>query len=169
MEILTDVLKNNLIIVFCGMAVGSQSRERGAYYAGDGNKFWNTLYQLGLTDYVFNPKNYTKISDFGIGLTDLVKSQSGGDSHISHQEDDNKVLRKKILKYKPTVLAFNGKKAARLFFKEKQLEYGEQVSELIGSTRVFILPSTSGLASRYWNFSYWQQIGDEVIKLRSAR
>lgn len=161
-DVLHDVLETGLDVVFCGTAVGTKSKENGAFFAGAGNKFWGTLFRAGLTDHVFVPEEYSRLLKFGVGLTDLIKSQSGPDSKISHTNDDNEILRNKILKYKPHILAFNGKKAAKLFFGSKKISYGEQ-NEKIGTTRIFVLPSTSGLASNYWNESYWIELGEEVI------
>src|SRR3546814_13773735 len=47
--VLPDVLAPGLRLVFCGSAAGRKSAELGAYYAGPGNKFWPTLYEIGLT------------------------------------------------------------------------------------------------------------------------
>ena len=43
--ILPDVLGPNLKVVFCGTAAGAVSAKRRAYYAGPGNKFWQTIHK----------------------------------------------------------------------------------------------------------------------------
>jgi G:T/U-mismatch repair DNA glycosylase len=42
-EVLPDLLRPGLRIVFCGTAAGTASARAGAYYAGPGNAFWPTL------------------------------------------------------------------------------------------------------------------------------
>src|SRR3546814_6083057 len=54
--VLPDVLAPGLRLVFCGSAAGRKSAELGAYYAGPGNKFWPTLYEIGLTPRHFRPQ-----------------------------------------------------------------------------------------------------------------
>ena len=50
--ILPDVLTYNLKIVFCGTAASKKSKQVNAYYAGHGNKFWNTIYNADNIYYV---------------------------------------------------------------------------------------------------------------------
>jgi TDG/mug DNA glycosylase family protein len=83
MSVLPDVLAPNLAIVFCGTAVGTASALRRAYYAGPGNAFWRTLFEVGLTPRVLEPDEHAFILEFGLGLTDLAKNISGADHVLS--------------------------------------------------------------------------------------
>ncbi len=83
---LPDLLCENLSLVICGTAAGATSAQLQQYYAKPGNKFWATLYQIGLTPVRLNPAEYLRLLDYGIGLTDLVKGKAGMD-HILEQED----------------------------------------------------------------------------------
>lgn len=47
---LPDLLKENLSLVICGTAIAAQSADAGSYYAGTGKKFWQVLFDVGLTD-----------------------------------------------------------------------------------------------------------------------
>ena len=47
---LPDYLSPGLKVVFVGTAAGERSAARGHYYAGRGNKFWELLWEAGLTD-----------------------------------------------------------------------------------------------------------------------
>ena len=163
--ILSDVIKMKLDIVFCGMAAGTQSFERQAYFAGDGNKFWRTLNDIGLMDRVLEPHKFVEVLKSGIGLTDLIKSQHGQDRAVKASDNDRVVLQSKIEKYQPEILAFNGKKAAQLYFNKKVINYGEQ-PEKIGKTRIFVLPSTSGLAARFWDIAYWKDVANQVKSIK---
>ena len=160
--VLPDVLAPGLKVVFCGMAAGLKSAEEGAYYAGPGNSFWKTLYKVGLTDRELAPQEYTKVIQCGIGLTDLVKRQAGVDKHVKVTSEDVDGLGERIEEYAPEALAFNGKKAAKKFFGRRYIEYGRQ-PETIGSTIMFVLPSTSAAARRYWDIRYWQELERTVF------
>src|SRR3546814_14513308 len=84
--VLPDVLAPGLRLVFCGSAAGRKSAELGAYYAGPGNKFWPTLYEIGLTPRHFRPQEFRELRTPGIGLTDLAKSASGADADLPKGE-----------------------------------------------------------------------------------
>jgi TDG/mug DNA glycosylase family protein len=162
MHILPDVLDYGLKVVFCGLAAGRASARAGAYYAGPGNRFWETLYRIGLTPRQLDPREYDRLPAYGIGLTDLVKAQYGADSAIIYEDDARESLRARILEYAPRVLAFNGKRAAQEFF-GYPVRYGQH-PDSIGETVVFVLPSTSGAARGHWDETYWAAL---ALHLRS--
>ena len=156
--ILPDILAPGLRLVFCGTAAGKVSAEKGAYYAGPGNRFWPTLHEIGLTPRRLEPAEFPQALEFGIGLTDVAKAVSGADSDLPRHGFDAEALRLKITHAAPEALAFNGKRAAQEFF-GGSVSYGRQ-SERVGSTVVFVLPSTSGAARRYWDISYWRKLAE---------
>ncbi len=47
--VLPDYLTEGLAGVFIGTSVATASASRGCYYAGPGNKFWELLWDAGLT------------------------------------------------------------------------------------------------------------------------
>lgn len=151
--ILPDVLESGLDIVFCGTAVGGRSAKTYCYYAGPGNQFWPTLRRIGLVPEDFKPQDFRTLPRYGLGLTDLVKSQVGNDVALRYRGFDVTTLRSKIVTFSPKILAFNGKKAAEIFFGQ-QVDYGLR-DEIFHQTRLFVLPSTSGAARGYWNEQYW--------------
>ena len=159
--VLPDLLRAGLKVVFCGTAVGDRSAQRGAYYAGPGNRFWDILADTGLTLHRFTPEQYPSLLKFRIGLTDLVKGRSGQDVHLSAGDFDVSGFRAKIEKHAPKAVAFNGKKAAQLFFASPSVEYGIQ-KDKIGTTALFVLPSTSGAARGFWDPKYWFQLAKFV-------
>ena len=115
--ILPDLLDYNLDIVFCGTAASKKSKELSAYYAGPGNKFWKVLHEIGLTPNQINPKNFKNLLKYSIGLTDICKTDYGNDSELDTSKYDIKGFNLKILEYKPRMVCFNGKNAAKAFFK----------------------------------------------------
>lgn len=155
--ILPDVLDYGLKVVFCGTAAGTASAKAGAYYAGSGNRFWQSVYYIGLTPYPFKPENFQDVIRFGIGLTDLAKHTFGQDIDLSPSDFDDASLRDKIRKYTPKVLAFTSKNAAKAFFHYPSVQYGLH-SSMIDSTQVFVLPSPSGAARGFWDISHWYDL-----------
>lgn len=164
-QLLKDLLDKDLRVVFCGTAAGQVSADRTEHYAGRGNKFWAILFNIGLTSRLLTPNGYKDLLEFGIGLTDLVKDQSGNDPSIDFKRFNRNSLRQKIEHFSPTILAFNGKKAAKVFLCKRQVEFGLQVTQ-IGTTRLFVVPSTSGNANRYWNSAFWYKIAELVLLKR---
>jgi double-stranded uracil-DNA glycosylase len=162
MTVLPDVLAHDLDIVFCGTAVGTVSAERRAYYAGPGNAFWSTLFEVGLTPIALDPPDYVQLTQWNLGLTDLAKYVFGGDNILAKKHFDIERLRALIIEYRPRTIAFTGKRAAAEFVGQP-VGYG-LLEQAIGSTRLFVLPSPSGAARRYWNVEYWR----ELSRLRSA-
>jgi len=157
MDVLPDVLKPYLKIVFCGMAAGNRSAKLKAYYSGFANKFWKALFDSGLTRYQLSTRDYEQLPDYGIGLTDLIKDKAGNDSELSATFEDIQKLYEKIQYYQPTVLAFVGKKAAKIVLGQTLVDYGMQ-RETIGQTKIFVLPSTATTADRFFDMSYWEEL-----------
>lgn len=160
--ILPDVLRPGLRVVFCGSAAGTVSARAGAYYAGPGNRFWIVLHEIGLTPCQLEPQQFREVLRYGIGLTDMAKYASGADSTLSTRDDDPAGLHDKLLAFAPQVIAFNGKRAAQVFFKHVyghgRVDYGLQREQINQVTAAFVLPSTSGAARRFWDVSYWKAL-----------
>jgi len=85
---------------------------------------------------------------FDIGLTDLAKKVSGNDAVLKGKDFDSISLRTLIADIRPKAFAFNGKKAASVFFSVPSalLDYGRQRGS-IGDTALYVLPSASGAAA----------------------
>ena len=156
--ILPDVLTYNLKIVFCGTAASKKSKLLNSYYAGPGNKFWNTLHQIGLTPKLFKPSEFKKLVEYDIGLTDICKTDYGNDNELDVSKYDVNGFNLKMLEFKPGIICFNGKNAAKAYLGQKTVNYGYQ--ELpIGTSRIFIAPSTSGAANGFWDINQWKLLG----------
>jgi len=156
-HVLPDVLPKGLTTVICGSAPGKASARLGAYYAHPGNRFWRTLLEAGLTDRQLSPEEYPSLPDFGIGLTDLAKHEFGNDDELSAAAYDVDSLAQRIRDCKPRVLAFNGKRPASVFLGARTIDYGE--AQTFEGTRMFVLPATSGRATRFFDISYWPRLG----------
>lgn len=158
---LNDLIKENLNILFCGTAVGNRSAQAKVYYANPTNKFWNILYKTGLTPKQLEPDEYEQLITYNIGLTDLVKGKHGLDKGLVTEDFNIKSLIEKIEKYKPLILCFNGKKAAQIFLGKDNVEYGFQDGS-INKTRIFVAPSTSSAANKYWDEKLWYELAENV-------
>lgn len=164
---LRDLLAEGLDLVVCGSAAGRRSAQLGLYYAGPGNKFWRTLARVGLTPRPLSPAEYRLLLGYGIGLTDLVKHQSGGDHEIDFRDAGRRELERKLARSRPLFLCFNGKRAAREFLGRREVEYGLQ-PEQVGGTRLFIAPSTSGAANASWDPTHWQTLAGLIGESHAA-
>ena len=160
-DILQDLLAPGLRLVVCGTAASTRSAEIGAYYAGPGNKFWATLHAVGLTPRLFAPQEWRSLAALGIGLTDLVKRHSGMDKDLPPAAFDVNRVRASIERHQPSVLAFNGKTAAKAFFGRVLVDYGRQEAK-IGQTSIWVLPSTSGAASGAWSIEPWRALAEDL-------
>ncbi len=159
--ILPDLLSSNLKVIFCGTAASTQSAQVGAYYAGRGNRFWLTLYEVGLTTRLLKPVEFKIVHQFGIGLTDLVKHTSGSDGVLQDADFDPNSLAEKILLYQPQFLAFTSKRAGQAYLGVRRVEYGLQ-KQMIDKTQLYVLPSPSGAARGYWDVSYWYDLANLI-------
>ena len=159
-ELVPDILTDGLRLVFCGSALGDMSWKRRAYYANPGNRFWQTLAGVGLTPRRLAAEEYPRLVDWGIGLTDLVKTDHGQDVHIfdGHVDLDEarRLLRIKVLRWQPRVLAFTSRTVAAQFLGRRAVP-GRQ-PDCVGRTVVWVLPSTSGLARRFFEIGPWQDL-----------
>lgn len=164
--ILPDLLAPGLSLLFCGTAASTTSAREQAYYAKPGNKFWPTLHTVGITPRRFLPQEFRELLALGIGFTDLCKTHYGTDAQLPDDAFDVAALKKKIKQFAPKIVAFTSKRAAETFFSTPQV-YGWHTSTQVRliaqpvpppATRFFVLPSPSGLATRYFDISYWQQL-----------
>lgn len=155
--VLPDLLRADLSLVICGSAAGTRSAHERAYYAHPGNRFWPMLHISGLTPRRLRPEEYPLLLEYGIGLTDVCKSEFGADSELSKRAYEPDAVREKIRRYRPRALAFNGLSPARSVL-GRTARYGRQPA-LFGETVVFVLPSTSGLACRHWDDRPWHALG----------
>ncbi|HKY94263.1 MAG TPA: mismatch-specific DNA-glycosylase [Kiloniellales bacterium] len=161
--VLPDVLRPGLRVVFCGTAAGPTSARLGQYYARPGNRFWETLHRVGLTPERLAPADYPRVLEFGIGLTDVVKFASGVDRDLDPEhlgELAREALHRRILAVAPRFLAFTSKRAALVGLGEIE-GYGLQ-RQTLGETRLWVLPSPSGAAVRWWDERPWRDLARQV-------
>jgi double-stranded uracil-DNA glycosylase len=161
-DVLHDLLAPSLQIVLCGTAASTLSAKASAYYANPQNKFWRILHETGLTPARLQPHQFRDLLKYGIGLTDLVKTHSGMDHQVRAGFGDasRARLRDSMLRCRPAFLAFTSKTAGENFLGGKRA-YGEQ-AETLATTRIWILPSTSGAANGSWRPEVWHAFAEQV-------
>lgn len=165
--ILPDLLVPGLDLVLCGTAPGRASARAGAYYAGPGNLFWPTLHRVGLTPVRLRPEQYPELVGYGIGLTDLCKTESGSDAELSRGCFDVPGFKAKVARVRPAAIAFDSKTAARAFFARHTVAYGRQAETLAGAA-LFVVPSPSGRARSFWDLRPWEELAAFVRARRGA-
>ena len=160
--IVPDVLVPGLRLVFCGTAPSKASAAARAYYAKPGNRFWPALHEAGFTPRRFHPSEFAALAGLGIGLTDLCKGHSGNDDELPEGALDREALRARIRRFRPAVVAFTSKNAGRAFL-GREVDYGWQ-AERVGETRLYVLPSPSGQAVRFWDLAPWRALAKAILK-----
>jgi double-stranded uracil-DNA glycosylase len=163
---LPDVLSQNLDVVFVGTAAGKRSAMLGAYYAGRGNRFWQTLYEVGLTRRLYAPHEFRQLPAIGFGFTDLCKTQSGMDREIDQW--DRVGFAQRIRAASPHAIAFTSKKAGSIWLgmPTSRIQVGLQPSQADGFPSVFILASPSGAARGSWSIEPWRELAQWLKDFR---
>lgn len=162
---LPDLLQPGLSVVFCGTAVATASADRGHYYSGPGNKFWQLLYDAGFTPSLLRPEDDSTLPEFGVGITDLVKGMTQShDRGLDYSKAAE--VAEHIREAAPAWVAFNGQTAGGAAARQlglarrKDVRLGEQVWR-IGSSKVFVLPSSSGAHATMpyaTKLEWWRQL-----------
>jgi TDG/mug DNA glycosylase family protein len=147
---LRDVLAPGLRVVFCGINPGLYSAAIGRHFGRPGNRFWPALHRGGFTDRLYSPHEDDTLLDLRLGLTNLVARTTAAAAELSDEELKlgGQRLRRKLRRYRPEWLAVLGLTAYRTAFDRPDAVIGPQ-AETIGDTRVWILPSPSGLNAHY--------------------
>jgi TDG/mug DNA glycosylase family protein len=158
-HLIPDVLVPDLDVVFCGTAPSAASLAAGAPYAKPGNRFWPTLHKVGFTPRRLAPQEFTLLPEFGLGFTDVCKTVSGQDADLPKEAFDPAALHARVVQAAPRYLAFTSKRAAQEALQVKTVDYGPQNAS-IGNTKLYVLPSTSGLATRFWDESWWRRLAN---------
>ena len=167
-HLVPDLLAPGLDLVLCGTAPSPASFKARAYYANPGNAFWPTLHAVGLTPERFTPQRYRELLAWGVGLTDLNKTEYGSDHELSADAMDARSLHAKVTKFRPAAVAFTSKHAASLGLGVKSPAYGRQADLLEGAV-VFVLASPSGRARSFWTIEPWRAAAAFVIERRLRR
>ncbi|CAB4923614.1 unannotated protein [freshwater metagenome] len=164
--VLEDVLPDGARVLFCGTAAGTVSARVGAPYAGPGNAFWPTLHAVGLLPGRLAPTAFRRAGEHGVALTDLDKHASGSDAEIGAAGFDPDAVAAKVRACRAPVVAYTSKTAGSTAL-GRPVAYGRQPERIAGA-EVWVLPSPSGRARRFWDAGPWHALADRVRELAPA-
>jgi len=158
-----DLLAPGLKVLFCGINPGLYTAAIGHHYGRPGNRFWPALHVSGFTARLLDPSEERELLTLGYGLTNVVPRATAGENDLTVEEIivGGRKLRAKVRKFSPHVLAVLGLGIYRTAFARPKAVVGLQ-EERFGDTRIWVLPSPSGLNAHY-------QIGALAELLRTLR
>lgn len=157
---LPHLLRPGLRLVFIGYNPAIYSAEAGHYYARSGNQFWRHLSESGIAGRTVGPEDDDLLQgEAGIGFTDLCSRPTVRAEHLTRAEivEGSQRLSAELLQFQPQVACFSGRGIYQHFGRHalglapKDLagrSYGPQ-PESIGATVLWVIPSSSGLASKW--------------------
>lgn len=145
-----DVIAPELDVLFCGINPGLYSAATGFHFARPGNRFWPTLYRSGFTPRLFSPAEELELISLGYGITNIASRATNTAAHVSAEElqQGAMFLDRKVLVFRPKVLAILGISAYRSAFNRPKAVLGRQPEQL-GQTLVWVLPNPSGLNAHF--------------------
>ena len=146
-------------ILFVGINPGVRSEATGHHFAGYSNRFWKLLYDARIVPEPIGYEDDDRLPEWGLGITNLVARATPGIDTLRPDEyiAGAQILRRKIRRYKPAIVALVGVTVFRSLFALNgtvRVRVGAQRVRLEGA-RVFVLPNPSG---RNANFTYAQML-----------
>jgi TDG/mug DNA glycosylase family protein len=149
MKTLPDYLRPGLDVVFVGINPGLRSAAAGHHYAGPGNHFWPLLHESGLVSEPLSWRDDARVLEWNIGLTNMVGRATPGVADLTAEElrAGATALKRKLLRHRPRVVCFNGKRIADVYF-GRPVTLGLQAEHIAGAA-VCVMPSTSPRGASY--------------------
>ncbi len=145
-------------MLFVGINPGVRSAQTGHHFAGYSNRFWKLLFESGLVPEPVTFEDDDRLPDYRFGITNIVARATPGIDSLRPEEfvAGRLILRRKILRYRPRVVAMVGITVYRAMFPERRgkVTLGQQ-PDRVGQSVVFVLPNPSG---RNANYSYAEML-----------
>ena len=154
---LRDRIRPGVRVLFVGINPGIRSAQTGHHFAGYSNRFWKLLTQSGLVPEPIDWQSDHRLPEWGFGITNLVARDTPGIDTLTSEECSAgiAILRRKVRRYRPEVVAFVGVSLYRWVFAARdRVRLGRQKERFEGA-EVFVLPNPSG---RNANFSYEEML-----------
>ena len=151
---LPDHLRPELSIVFVGINPGLRSAALGHHYAGPSNRFWKLIYDANLVPEPLSYRDDGRLPEWGLGLTNLVSRSTASMESLTPQDytAGRLVLMRKLLRYRPRVVALLGMTLYPILFplepKQTGRKPGLQPATLYDSN-IVLLPNPSGRNASY--------------------
>ena len=158
MKSLRDRIEPGVRVLFVGINPGIRSAMTGHHFAGLSNRFWKLLFESRLVPEAIGYEDDVRLPEWGYGITNIVPRATPGIDTLEREEyGAGRVrLRRKILRYRPAVVAAIGVTVFRAMFPERRgaVTLGMQ-PERIGNSTIFVVPNPSG---RNANYSYKEML-----------
>src|SRR5262245_59972623 len=158
---LRDRVRPPVRALFVGINPGMRSAAIGHHFAGPSNRFWKLLYDSRLVPEPIGTTDDHRLPEWGFGITNLVARATPGIDTLRPAEyvAGALVLRRKVRRWKPDVVALVGVTLYRAAFAIKPgvaIALGLQPASIrLEGARVFGPPKPSG---RNANFSYQEML-----------
>ena len=154
---LPDYLRPGLDLVFVGINPGLYSVQKGHYFARKTSRFWPAFSASRLSERLrrelgldtLQPEHDSLLTQFGIGLTDVIKRPSANAGELEPAEFTKwaPILLEKIHRYAPRVACFHGLTGFRPFLRialhSDRLPILGPQPEMISKTQLFVVPNPS--------------------------
>ncbi len=156
---LKDRVNSGVRVLLVGINPGIRSAAIGHHFAGYSNRFWKLLHESGLVPEPIGTEDDGRLPEWGFGITNLVPRPTPGIDTLEPHEfvDGARVLRRKVRRWQPEVVALIGVTLARVLLERTsadRIALGLQ-KEAFEGARVFVLPNPSG---RNANFTYQEML-----------
>ena len=155
---LRDRIRPDVRVLFVGINPGIRSAVTGHHFAGFSNRFWKLLFESRLVPEPIGYADDVRLPEWGYGITNIVPRPTPGIDTLQKEEyvAGRVRLRRKILRYKPAVVAAIGVTVFRAMFPGRRgaVTLGLQ-PERIGNSAIFVVPNPSG---RNANYSYKEML-----------
>jgi TDG/mug DNA glycosylase family protein len=166
---LTDRVGRGVRILLVGINPGVRSALLDHHFAGHSNRFWKLLFDAGVVPEPLTWEDDVRLPEWGLGVTNLVARPTPGIDSLRRDEYSAglTILRRKVRRWKPAVVAFVGVTLYRFVFAvpaSRAVPLGP-VPDRFEGARVVVLPNPSG---RNANYSY-AQMRDAFAHLRLPR
>ncbi len=145
-----DLVAPGLRVVLCGINPSLWSGVVGYHFARPSNRLWPTLHGAGFTPRRLHPAETDALLSAGLGVTNLVPRATARADELSRDEllAGPARLDEVARRWQPRWIAFLGLSAYRTAFRRPRAVVGAQ-DEVIGGSRVWLLPNPSGLNASY--------------------
>jgi TDG/mug DNA glycosylase family protein len=155
--LLPDIVRPPVRVLFVGINPGIRSAAIGHHFAGYSNRFWKLLFDAKLVPVPIGPEDDRRLPEWGFGITNLIARPTPGIDTLAPSDyvAGERVLRRKVRRWKPTIVAFVGVTLYRAVFGVRAAVVCGPQAERFEGARVVVLPNPSG---RNAHFSYPQML-----------
>ena len=156
---LRDCVRPPVRVLLVGINPGVRSALTGHHFAGYSNRFWRLLHESGLVPEPIGYLDDRRLPEWGLGITNLIARPTPGVGSLGPGEyvDGLRILRRKVRRWRPAIVAFVGVTLYRVVRKTHRSDpvvLGPQPDAFEGA-RVFVVPNPSG---RNAHFSYGEML-----------